>query len=297
MLYDPSESEYVPSINLSHNNIMSFTATSDIYGYVDCSYNPLTVFDLNSSVIYNLNLSYTSLTSLVGNGRSKFANFQHCQFTELDLTNVSFYWADGGSMIFLGNNPDDKVIFGAYSPANLTYSSTNSSFDLTNFGGYNNCRYHWQDEEGGIVRIIDCPNLNFLSMKNGVNYREITCSEVISGETWLQSTLTLVINNCPSLSFICVDEGEQDHIQEKIQCAWVAKSGTSEIHIVLSLQAALFTRFKETLNSMLITMVATWPMQQFLILNFRFPTAQIPEKLYLMNLEIIISLLPPEPKR
>jgi uncharacterized repeat protein (TIGR01451 family) len=202
-------------VQLSYNNITSFACEED-YNWLYLSGNPLTTFDLNGAVITNLDLTYTPLSSITGAGRLKFANFQNCQFTELDLTNVSFYWPNGGSKIYLGNNPIDKVIFGASSPANLTYSSTNSSFDLTNFGGYNNCRYHWQEEEGGNVRIIDCPNLNFLSMKNGVNHRNITCTETTSGETWTQSTLRLAITNCPSLSFICVDEGEQDHIQEKI---------------------------------------------------------------------------------
>ena len=202
-------------VSLVSNNITSFTCEEN-YDYLYLGSNPLTTFDLNGRVITSLDLSFTSLSSITGTGRLKFANFQNCQFTELDLTNVSFYWANGGSEIFLGNNPVDKVIFGASSPANLTYTSTNSSFDLTNFGGYNNCRYHPQEEEGGHVRIIDCPNLNFLSVKNGVNYRNITCTETTSGETWTQSTLRLAITNCPSLSFICVDEGEQEHIQEKI---------------------------------------------------------------------------------
>lgn len=202
-------------VQLSYNNITSFTCEEN-YDYLYLGYNPLTTFDLNGAVITNLNLSHTPLSSITGTGRLKVANFQNCQFTELDLTNVSFYWQDGGSEIFLGNNPVDSVIFGASSPANLTYTSTNSSFDLTNFGGYNNCRYHPDEEEGGHVRIINCPNLNFLSMKNGVNYRFINCFEPSSQEAWTQSTLRLAITNCPSLSFICVDEGEQDHIQEKI---------------------------------------------------------------------------------
>ncbi|MBK8599424.1 MAG: T9SS type A sorting domain-containing protein [Flavobacterium sp.] len=53
-------------------------------------------------------------------------------------------------------------------------------------------------------------------MKNGSSHQYITCNETASGEVWTQSTLRLTLANCPSLSFICVDEGEQDHIQEKI---------------------------------------------------------------------------------
>ncbi|WP_309640295.1 T9SS type A sorting domain-containing protein [Flavobacterium sp.] len=214
--YDPFEYEYLTTIDLSYNNLTSFTADGGDYTSLNCSYNPLTAFDLNGSIIEDLVLNFTSLTSITGTGQLKYANFQNNQFTLLDLTNISFYWPNGGSIIFLGNNPVDKAIFGASSPGNLTYSSTNSSFDLTNFRGFNYCRYHWQEQEMGNVRIIDCPNLNFLSMKNGLNYGNINCFEQWSQEAWTQSTLRLNITNCPSLSFICVDEGEQDHIQEKI---------------------------------------------------------------------------------
>ncbi len=185
---------------------------------INVSQNPLTVLDLNGSFTKSLNVSYTSLSSITGEGTLKYANFQNCQFTELDLTNVSFgtFDGDGGSTILLGNNPVDKVIFGS-SPGNLMYSSTNSSFDLTNFGGYQLLSLLSGARTGrDNVRIIDCPNLNFLSMKNGLNYRNINCNEPASGETWTQSTLNLGIVNCPNLSFMCVDEGEQDHIQEKI---------------------------------------------------------------------------------
>ena len=233
--YDYSGFYDYPTVNLSNNSLTTFAITPGQYEHYDlsynqlnsltlassvkwltASYNPLTVLDLNGGYIESLDVSHTSLSSITGTGTLKFANFQHCQFTLLDLTNVSFYWPDRGSRIFLGNNPVDKVIFGDSSPGNLTYSSTNSFLELTNFTGVNYCRYHWQDEEDGNVTIVDCPNLNFIGLKNGRNYGYVTCTETTSGETWTQSTLNLTITNCPSLSYLCVDEGEQEHIQEKI---------------------------------------------------------------------------------
>lgn len=233
--YDSSGEYDYPNVDLSNNSLTTFAIVPGVYQHYDvrynqlnsltlagsidwftASYNPLSILDLNGSYVESLDVSHTSLSSITGTGTLKYGNFQHCQFTLLDLTNVSFYWPDRGSVIFLGNNPVDKVIFGAFSPGNLTYSSANSFLELTNFLGTNYCRYHWQDEQDGNVTISDCPNLNFIGLKNGYNYGYVTCTETTSGDTWTQSTLNLTITNCPSLSYLCVDEGEQEHIQEKI---------------------------------------------------------------------------------
>ncbi len=213
---DPLDPEFTTWIELSYNNLSSFAADGGDYETINCSNNPLTAFNLNGSYVKNLNLSYTSLTSIAGSGRLKFGNFQNSQFTLLDLTNISFYSMYRGSRIYLGNNPVDKAVFGEFSPNNITYSSTNTFFDIGNFGGFNGCNYYPDNEESGHITIVNCPNLNYIVLKNGINYRFINCFEPSSQEAWTQSTLNLQIVNCPSLSFICVDEGEQEHIQEKI---------------------------------------------------------------------------------
>jgi uncharacterized repeat protein (TIGR01451 family) len=213
---DPLDPEYTTWIVLSYNNLTTFAADGGEYEGIDCSHNPLTAFDLNGSFIKNLNLSFTSLTSIEGSGHLKFGNFQNSQFTLLDLTNISFYSMYRGSRVYLGNNPVDKAVFGEFSPNNITYSSTNTFFDVGNFGGFNGCNYYPDNEESGYIEIVDCPNLNFIGLKNGINYGNTNCFEPSSQEAWTQSTLRLTLANCPSLSFICVDEGEQEHIQEKI---------------------------------------------------------------------------------
>ncbi len=214
--YDFFDPEYTTIIDLSYNNLTSFTADGGDYTSLNCSHNPLTAFDLNNSFIERLDLSFTSLTSIQGSGHLKYGYFQNSQFTLLDLTNISFYSIRRGSRIFLGNNLVDRVIFGEFSPNNLTYSSTNTFFDLGNFGGSDGCNLYPDNEESGIIEINSCPNLNFISIKNGIDYGNINCNEPASGEAWTQSTLNLNITNCPNLSFMCVDEGEQDHIQSKI---------------------------------------------------------------------------------
>jgi hypothetical protein len=220
------------ALNASHNAIVSFDVNFDpqVDGGVDLSYNNLTSFtiapglyfdefylshnQLTSLVIDNasfdyFDVSYNNLTSIqiVGSASAYFtASFSNNQFSLLDLSDFDF---GPPSWVALGNNVIDNVLFGS-DPGNIVYTSNNTSFDVGNYKNSTSC----EPENQGRIVIQNCPNLEYFTLKNGFNHTEITCNE--GGTIFQNPALDLSITNCPSLSFICVDEGERPFIQAGI---------------------------------------------------------------------------------
>lgn len=203
------------SINLSYNNLTEFTmptVESAYYDYdVNLSHNQLSTLNLNNASVGQLNVSYNNLSSLNGSAYIySNVNFRNNQFSLLDLTQISFGLF---CSIALGNNTVDKVLFGSSCPNNLSYSSLNTFFDIGNYFGSNYCDNSAPGEKG-YMYIQNCPNLNFISFKNGYSYTMVTCDDLFGPYTI--DSIMLSITNCPNLSFMCVDEQERDYIKSKI---------------------------------------------------------------------------------
>ncbi|HEY0092338.1 MAG TPA: hypothetical protein VGB43_07625, partial [Flavobacterium sp.] len=199
----------------SHNNLTTISLSNSIttiYPIVlDLSYNNLTSFNMNIGQFSSLDLSHNQISSLnIQNVQIGYvANFSNNNLSLLDLSNVNFYYQ---CVLYIGNNLVDKVLFGVTNQPQIHYTSDNTFFDLGNYSATNYC---WADNSG-YLSIENCPNLEYFILKNGYSHDFIqTCNEP-TGETWSVEALSIGITNCPSLNFICVDEGERAFIQSRI---------------------------------------------------------------------------------
>ena len=204
----------VEGFDLSYNNLTSFVLEegSNFFDSFNLSHNQLSTLVLTNSYIEYFNISYNNLTQIQFVGDvwlSRTANFTHNQFTLMDLSGAKF---DYDAHVILGYNTEDNVVFNSVAkPGNLSYSSDNTSFDLGNFHSSTSC----DPEFTGNVVIADCPNLQNLIFKNGLVHGYYTCNE--GGTIFQNASLSLGISNCPSLKYICVDEGtEQAIVQARI---------------------------------------------------------------------------------
>jgi hypothetical protein len=203
---------YVEGIDLSYNNFTSFELGDVlVWETLNLSHNQLSNLTFNSTRIEYLNLGYNNLNQINFVGNVWFyrdVNLTNNQFTLLDLTSAIFA---NDSSITLGNNPEDRVLFGNYQANNVFYSSSNTQFDLGNFYMTKTC----EAEFTGNVVITNSPNLQNIIFKNGYTHGYITCNE--GGTIFQNPALYLGIENCPSLTHICVDQGdEQTMIQARI---------------------------------------------------------------------------------
>ncbi|MGV9003717.1 DUF7619 domain-containing protein [Flavobacterium sp.] len=200
----------VEGLWLGHNNLTSFVAENSYFADTfDLSNNQLINLVVNNATFDYFNVSFNSLTSIEIQGNVSFYNtilLSNNQFSDLDFTGV---YLDYDSTLYLGNNPVDKVPTGAY-PGNIFYSSNNTSFDLGSYSAFTSC----DPDDVGNVTITNSPNLQTIILKNGFSHTEITCNE--GGTVFQNPAISLNITNCPNLSFICVDEGEQPFIQARI---------------------------------------------------------------------------------
>lgn len=211
----------VETFNLSYNNLTSFSA--DGVNFVDIfnlSHNQLTNLAFNNCQFYYFYIDNNNLTSVQFAGNTTIhssSNFSNNQFSLLDFKGVRF---DSESTLYLGNNTIDNVLFDdgypkpqwpfKYQPGNIVYSSNNTFFDVGNFNRITDC----DPENTGHLTIENCPNLTHFILKNGFNHTAITCNE--GGDIFQNPALGLWIDNCPSLSFICVDELEKPYIESTI---------------------------------------------------------------------------------
>jgi hypothetical protein len=211
----------VETFNLSYNNLTSFSA--DGVNFVDIfnlSHNQLTNLAFNNCQFYYFYIDNNNLTSVQFTGNTyvyNSANFSNNQFSLLDFKGLLF---NSECTLYLGNNTIDNVLFDddypkpqlpfKYQPGNIVYSSNNTFFDVGNFNRITDC----EPEYTGYLIIKDCPNLNYFILKNGFNHTAITCNE--GGDIFQNPALSLWIDNCPSLSFICVDELEKPYIESTI---------------------------------------------------------------------------------
>lgn len=208
---------YLQDINLSYNQLTNFTITSstnNYHEYVNLSHNNITNLLFENNVI-NIDVSYNNLSSIQANGSvflggsdgSHQLNFSNNNFSLLDFEtpNINLF----GTLI-IGNNTIDKVKFKENAqPVNITYTSNNTSLDLGNFKATTTC----DPEYEGNLTISNSPNLQNIILKNGFNHTEITC---VDSGTFQIPALNLQISNCPNLNYICVDEGEQLYVQNRI---------------------------------------------------------------------------------
>jgi len=209
------------SFDLSYNNLTSFSADGIYYSDIfDLSHNQLANLAFNNCQFYYFNINHNNLTSVQFTGNTTIysnSNFSNNQFSLLDFKGIRF---GRECTLYLGNNSIDNVVFDddnsnpqppfTYQPGNIVYSSNNTFFDLGNFNRITDC----DPENTGHLTVENCPNLNYFILKNGFNHTYITCNE--GGDIFQNPALGLWIDNCPSLSFICVDELEKPYIESTI---------------------------------------------------------------------------------
>lgn len=209
----------VEGVDLSYNNFTSFVIEDGYYAEAfNLSHNQLTSLTLSNVIFTHFFVDYNSLTSIQYVGDISFSgtalvSFTHNQFSQLSFPNtVSF---DNSCNLYLGDNLVDNVYFGGLQPGNINYKSTNNTFfDLGNYYMTKDC----DPENQGNVTIHHSPNLQQVIFKNGYNHTTITCNE--GGDIFQIPALNLMINNCPNLSQVCVDQTEQPYF-----LAWIEQMG------------------------------------------------------------------------
>jgi hypothetical protein len=201
------------NILASYNNLTSFIIPPGYHESVDLSHNQLTNLTFNNTYMDFLNLSYNNLSSMqvIGStGGYFYTNISNNQFTTLDLSNFGSFDTNSSVLNISGNNNLNSIVFGPYQPMEVYYSALNSThLDLGNYNNLPDC--------AGIrprVSISGSPNLTNIRFKNGFNYYDVTCDE--GGFIFQISGLNLSITGCPALSHLCVDEGERDFFQTRI---------------------------------------------------------------------------------
>uniref|UniRef100_UPI0037BF2EF0 DUF7619 domain-containing protein n=1 Tax=Flavobacterium sp. TaxID=239 RepID=UPI0037BF2EF0 len=203
-----SNMEYDPILDLSNNNLSTFSVSNALFYEVNLSNNQLTSLSVNNCSVYGgFYVNNNNLASIQFSGGCSiggYVNFRNNQFTLLDLSGAGI---DPTSIVYLGNNIEDRI---NNVGGNIVYSSNNTFFDLGNYRNVTGC----EPEQTGHVTISNSPNLKNVILKNGFNHITITCDE--GGDVFQNQALSLSISNCPNLSFICVDEGERPNIQAKI---------------------------------------------------------------------------------
>jgi uncharacterized repeat protein (TIGR01451 family) len=203
--------DWEPTVNLSYNQLTAFSI-SNVYlsGGLYLGHNQLSSLSINNCMIGSLSggfdVSYNNLSSIQFSGSNAIngGNFTNNQFTLLDLTGAGIYYY---SNVYIGNNIEDRF---HNLQGNIYYTSNNTTLDLGNYSSTTSC----DPDQSGHVYLVNCPNLRNIILKNGYNHATITCNE--GGDIFQISALNLQINNCPNLSYICVDEGEQSRIQSRI---------------------------------------------------------------------------------
>lgn len=195
----------VEGIDLSYNNLTSFAFSgSEVYDTFNLSHNQITNLQLEDCMLEFINVSYNQLSQIQFSGDvwlSRWSNFTHNQFTLMDLSGAKF---DYDAHVQLGYNLEDKVLFNETNkPGNIDYSSDATLFDLGNFHATTSC----DPEDTGNVSIFNSPNLQNIIFKNGIVHGYYTCNE--GGTIFQNPSLSLNIVNCPSLSHVCVDGGDE----------------------------------------------------------------------------------------
>ena len=206
--------DFDPTIDLSYNQLTSFSiANVNLIGGLNLIHNQLTSLSINNcsigSAFYGgLSVDYNNLSAIQFSGTNSIssASFTNNQFTLLDLTGAGLDWYGN---VYLGNNPEDRVRGAA---GNIYYTSNNTTLDLGNYNTSTSCQ---PDGSGGHIHLLNCPNLRNLILKNGYNHTTVTCDDE-GGNIPVIPALVFEIANCPALSYICVDEGEQPFIQSRI---------------------------------------------------------------------------------
>jgi len=180
------DASYFDQTDLSHNNLSSLSIGTAYFDY----------FSINGNNLASLQISGTATAYFT-------ADFRDNQFSLLDLTHVNF---NNEAYVYLGNNIQDRVVFGGQQPGTIEYSSNNTFLDLGNFDVTGSCEPEYQ----GNLFILNSPNLQYVILKNGFAHDVVTCNE--GGNIFNIPALNLDVSNCPNLSFFCVDEAERASI-------------------------------------------------------------------------------------
>lgn len=202
------------SIMLSHNDLTSFTVPNGFYESVNLGYNQLSSLTLDHASmeyfsVVNNNLSSFEVIGFASAYYSAFLN--NNQFIHLDLSGFSgFDWEDS-NLSLQGNDNLENITFGINAPAHIVYSSANSTLlNLNNYKAQADCM-----GSNAYLYIGNSANLDSIVFKNGFIHHEVTCDEE-GGFPFQLSGLNLTISNCPGLSYLCVDEEEQQFFQSRI---------------------------------------------------------------------------------
>lgn len=229
-------------LEANNNLIQEFVLPNDLTFFdlivVDLSYNELSQFDANTiwgDEVWNLNLSFNNLTSLefsnlwiygdflLNNNQLENLFLQNIHIPEgvLDIRNnnlsgvnldsVDFYAesiVNSGSLIY-GNNPNDTFIgWVKY----VTYIGDAEYLDAR-FVGCNK------------FLSVNAPNLKWLNNRN-FNQINYCITDDIDGsddkndytdplEDYQHGNIFFL--NCPSLEYICADEGEIEYLYQSLQ--------------------------------------------------------------------------------
>lgn len=200
------------SIDMSYNNLTTFTVPNNYHEDVDLSHNQLTSLTINNTYMDFFDVSHNNLSSIqvIGTPIASYnADFGNNQFLHLDLSQWYFDY-DNSDLVVGGNDNLESFHFGVSQPTRIYFSSVNStSLDFDNYMNHSDC-----NGLNPFVNISASPNLANVFFKNGYNHQNTTCDE--GGNIFQLTPFTLNISSCPNLSFICVDEGEINFFQSRI---------------------------------------------------------------------------------
>lgn len=204
-------------VNLSHNNLSNFTLTPNLnsaYG-IYLNHNNLSTLSFSGNIHLNyLYLNNNNLNSIAGTGSLTIDyegvfDLSFNNFIELDLIGNSI---NAANSLIITNNPNLKKING--NVISLTINTNSTTFELENHLSFQDSwrACHIEQYGNSYLNFTNCPNLKFIKIKNGNLFRNVMCNYTNA----LVPNVFFTIGNCPNLNYLCVDEGEQEFIQNRI---------------------------------------------------------------------------------
>lgn len=202
------------NFNVSHNQITNINL-SGAYSEADYSYNIIQNVTLNNTSFgggsLNLNNNPISSFNIIGNAIfSGSLLLENTLLTEINITGLQLI--TGYGILNLSNNSLTKIISNGHTLNEINLTNNNSNyFDLTEYKDPNGGGF---EGNSTFIKFINCTNLSNIYAKNGFNF-SMNCWQEMD-ETVCSHILILDIQNCPNLNYICVDEGEKQYIQTRI---------------------------------------------------------------------------------
>ncbi|TDP57996.1 T9SS type A sorting domain-containing protein [Flavobacterium dankookense] len=203
--------EYETFLDLSYNNLISFTATNSFFYRFDLSNNQLSSLILNNLTINNGRINNNNLTAIDFQGYVYVYGVFDIANNQFINSNVNATYYCSVNNLYIGNNNLIDIIPYGINADNVICQSNNTVLDLTGFFGLPSSDPSYPS---GTVTITNSPNLEIITIKNGFNHTSVTNND--EPEEFQISSMRLDISNCPNLSYFCVDELEQPYIQASI---------------------------------------------------------------------------------